>query len=61
MSYAVRGADGWEVKELVRAGGAPLGQLVSFRLGADGTPHLSFFEVTSSGPLEGLVAYVTRG
>ncbi len=38
MSYAVRGADGWEIEELVPAGGAPLGQLVSFRLGADGTP-----------------------
>ncbi len=61
LSYAVRGVDGWEVEELVRADGAPLGQLVSFQLGADGTPHLSFFEVTSSGPLEGLVAYVTRG
>jgi len=61
LSYAVRGVDGWEVEELAQAGAAPLGQLVSFQLGADGTPHLSFFEVTSSGPLEGLVAYVTRG
>jgi hypothetical protein len=46
LSYAVRGVDGWEVEELAQAGAAPLGQLVSFQLGADGAPHLSFFEIT---------------
>ena len=59
LSYAVRTDSGWEVEPIVTAGEAPLGQLVSFQLAQDGTPHLTFFEETSAGPLKGLVAYVT--
>ena len=31
------------------------------KLDASGAPHLAFFEVTSGGPLDGLVVYVTKG
>ena len=61
IRYATRTEAGWDVQEIVTAGDRPLGQLVSLKLDAAGTPHLAFFEVTSGGPLDGLVVYVTQG
>ncbi len=49
------------MQDIVSAGDRPLGQLVSLKLDTPGTPHLAFFEVTSAGPLDGLVVYLTRG
>ena len=60
LRYATRTDAGWEVQDIVSAGDRPLGQLVSLKLDALGTPHLAFFEVTSAGPLAGLVVYLTR-
>ncbi len=58
---AVPSGDGWDTTAIVTAGDRPLGQLVSFRLADDGTVHLAIFEVTSPGPLAGVVAYITSG
>ena len=60
IRYATRTDAGWEVEEIVTAGDRALGQLVSLALDGAGTPHLSFFEVTSSAPLDGLIVYLTQ-
>ena len=61
VHYATRTEAGWQSEEIVTAGDRPLGQLVSFKLDAAGTPHLTLYEVTNANPLQGLVAYLTRG
>jgi hypothetical protein len=58
---ASRGADGWSVEQVLSAGDLPLGQLVSMALDADGTPHITYFEVTDTDPLAGRVGYLTPG
>ncbi len=60
IRYATRTDAGWQVQEIVTAADRPLGQLVSLKLDAAGAPHLTFFEVTNAGPLDGLVVYLTR-
>ena len=60
VGYGVRGEAGWELEPVVAAGDARLGQLVTFALASDGTPHVALFEVTSSNPLNGTVVYLTR-
>lgn len=60
IRYATRTDAGWDVEEIVTAGDRALGQLVSLALDGAGMPHLSFFEVTSSAPLDGLVVYLAR-
>ncbi|MFQ5947800.1 MAG: hypothetical protein ACE5KX_02940 [Acidimicrobiia bacterium] len=59
IRYAIRTPGGWEVEDVAVAGDHPLGQLVSLKLDAGGTPHLAFFEVTEPSPLNGVVVYVT--
>ena len=61
IRYATRTDAGWDVEEIVTAGDRPFGQLVSLRLDDAGTPHLAFTELTSTGPLSGLIVYLTRG
>lgn len=47
----------WEIRTVVDAGNRALGQLVSLKLDSGGDPHLAYFEVTSSQPLDGRVMY----
>ncbi len=57
---ATRTADGtWTDVRILEAGGRPLGQLVSMEIDDADRVHLAFFEVTSTGPLAGVVGYVT--
>jgi hypothetical protein len=50
LQLATRGDDGaWTAEEVLTAGDQPLGQQVSLRLDADGTPHLATYEVTGAG------------
>ncbi len=60
VKRAVASGDTWETSTVVSAGNRALGQLVSFRLGDDGTLHLAIFEVTQESPLAGVVAYITE-
>ncbi len=57
--YGMRGADGWEIRDVASAAELPLGQLVSLVLDAGDVPHIAFYEVTNPNPLDGVVAYVT--
>ncbi len=57
--YAVRDDAGWQTEQIVTAD-LPLGQLVSLVLDGSDTPHLVLYEITSSSPLDGTVAYLTR-
>ena len=59
--YSTRSEDGWETRMIVEAGSGPLGQLVSFQLDDDDTPHIALYEVTNEAELDGLVAYLTTG
>ncbi len=61
VKVATQGGGGWDTSTILTAGELPLGQLVSFRLGSDGTVHLAVFEVTSTNPLSGNIAYITNG
>lgn len=61
MWYAERIDPAWDVEQILTAGDLQLGQLVTFELATDGTPHLGYFEVTNGSPLQGLVAYLTTG
>lgn len=49
----------WDVIQIAEKGELRLGQLVSFALDAADTPHIAFFEVTSSNPLDGVMVYMT--
>ncbi len=60
ISYATRTESGWKVEEIVSAGDRVLGQLVSLKVGANGTAHIAFYEVTQASPLDGLVVYLSR-
>ena len=57
--YGELGDGGWSVDEIVAAGDAPLGQLVSFAIDAAGVSHITTFEATSLSPLDGTVVYLT--
>ena len=58
--YGAREAGGWSTATVFESAGAPLGQLIEFALDAQGRPHATFFEVTStSGPLMGDIIYAT--
>ncbi|MFQ5554900.1 MAG: hypothetical protein ACE5GC_05970 [Acidimicrobiia bacterium] len=59
VRYATLEAGSWVVSGVATAGDRALGQLVSFELDGAGTPHIALFEVTSSSPLDGVVAYLT--
>ena len=61
IRYATRTDAGWDVEEIVTAADRSFGQLVSLKLDDAGTPHLAFTELTSTGPLNGLIVYLTRG
>ena len=58
--YSVRGDSGWETEQIVTAD-LPLGQLVSLVLDGSDVPHLALYEITNSSPLDGTIAYLTRG
>lgn len=47
----------WTVQTVVERGGRPLGQQTSFRMAADGTAHIAYFDVESTNPLGGTVHY----
>ena len=57
LKLAVWDGSGWQVQTIVDAGSKTLGQLVSMKLDSQDLPHVTYFEVTNKGPLEGLVKY----
>ena len=57
VKLAIQDGSAWRTETVVEAGSRPLGQMVSLKIDAQDEPHISFFEVTRSGPLEGLVKY----
>ncbi len=60
--HATRNADGsWANTTVLESSGRALGQLVEFALDGDDRPHVTYFEVTSPSPLEGVVFYGTTG
>lgn len=61
VRFAVRDLGAWDVQDVATAGGRPLGQQVSVRVDRNGLPHIATYEVTSNGPLTGVIAYVTLG
>ena len=59
VKYATLAGGQWNISTVLTAGNRSLGQLVSFELDSADTPHITVFEVTSSQPLDGVVAYIT--
>ena len=57
VSIAVWDGSDWDIDTVVDAGDRTLGQLVVMKLDSDDEPHLTYFEVTSKGPLNGKVMY----
>jgi hypothetical protein len=61
VRHAVRGASGWQVQNIATAANRPFGSRVSLALDAEGTPYVTFYELTRSQPLRGVVLYATPG
>jgi len=61
MKLAQLTGDEWRTEVVVEATDAPLGQIVSLELDAEGRPHIAFAEVTDKGKLDGSIWYATRG
>ena len=57
LKLAVWDGSGWQLQTVVDAESKTLGQLVSMKLDFQDQPHLTYFEVTNKGPLEGLIKY----
>lgn len=57
LNLAIWDGSAWQRQTVQDAGARTLGQLVSLKLDSKGQPHIAFFEVTSQGPLQGLVKY----
>ena len=58
VRLASRFGGAWQVEDVAAAGELPLGQQVSLRIDRNGVPHLATYEVTGSGPLTGVIAYL---
>ena len=57
LELAVWDGSDWKTTTVVEAGSKVLGQLVSLKLDSSGNPHITYFEVTKKGPLDGIVMY----
>ncbi len=57
LKLAVWDGSLWQMETVIDADSRPLGQLVSLKLDSEDQPHIAFFEVTNSNPLEGMVKY----
>ena len=57
LNLAVWDGAQWQTQTVVEAGRRPLGQLVSLKIDSQDQPHIAYFEVTNSAPLEGAVKY----
>ncbi len=57
IGLAVWSGSQWEIDTVVDAGGKTLGQLVVLKLDSNDEPHLTYFEVTSTRPLNGKIMY----
>ncbi len=61
VRHATRTAAGWETTDVFSASDQPLGQLVSFALGSDDTPHVATYEGTAADGSTAEVLYLTTG
>lgn len=61
MRLATFDEAGWQIETVAEADEAPFGQIVSLAIDPDGRPHLAYALVTSKSPLDGTIAYATRG
>ena len=62
MKLAHPGEDGWENETVAEAApDAPFGQIISLELDSADTPHIAFSTISSKSPLDGTIAYATRG
>ena len=57
LKVAAWDGSAWRASTVAEAGQRPLGQLVVLKLDGDDRPHLTYFEVTSTSPLDGIVKY----
>lgn len=59
--HAVRTDAGWEVANVIEAGDRPLGQLVSFELDGNDSPHIATYEGSAADPSQAEILYLTPG
>ena len=57
LRIAVWNGSDWDIDTVVDAGDKTLGQLVVMKLDSNDEPHLTYFEVTSTRPLNGKIMY----
>ena len=57
LKLAVWDGSAWQTQTVVTAGSDPLGQLVSLKLDSKDEPHVVYFEVTTTRPLNGRIKY----
>ena len=57
VKLAVWDGSTWQVSAVFDAGQGELGQIVALALDDQDRPHLTYFEVTNSRPLDGMVKY----
>ena len=57
LRLAVWNGSGWQIGTVVDAGARTLGQLVDLELDSNDHPHIAYFEVTDTRPLNGLIKY----
>ena len=58
VKLAVWDGSTWGIDVVAEAGDLELGQLVSLKLDSQDRPHLTYFEVTETSPLNGRIKYV---
>ncbi len=57
LRIAVWNGSDWDIDTVVDAGDKTLGQLVVMKLDSNDEPHLTYFEVTNTRPLNGKIMY----
>ncbi|MEE9284677.1 MAG: hypothetical protein V3V35_02995, partial [Dehalococcoidia bacterium] len=57
MKLAVWDGVAWQTSTVAEAGRRSFGQQVSLKLDVADVPHIVYFEVTNTGPLDGVVKY----
>ena len=57
VKLAVRENGTWRVETVAERGLRAFGQLVSLAVDANDAPHITYFQVTDTAPLDGVVMY----
>ena len=59
VKLAIWNGEGWQSSTVIESDGNALGQILSLKLDENDRPHMAFFEVTDTRPLNGQVMYAT--